>query len=218
MNKLAGQDLNGLDRFEARKVAVKKLEELGALEKQEPYKNNVGYSERADVPIEPRLSEQWFMKYPSAKAAREIVQRGEMRFFPERWAKVYDHWMANLQDWCISRQLWWGHQIPVWYRGEEVYVGPSAPDGEGWERDPDVLDTWFSSALWPFAALGWPDQTPELEAFYPTDVLVTARDIIFLWVARMVMMGLEFTGTEPFSDVHIHAIIQAPDGRRMSKS
>jgi valyl-tRNA synthetase len=128
------------------------------------------------------------------------------------------NWMENIRPWVISRQLWWGHQIPVWYRGEEVYVGARAPEGEGWERDPDVLDTWFSSALWPFATLGWPDDTPELRAFYPTDALVTGRDIIFLWVARMIMTGLEFTDREPFSDVHITAIIQAPDGRRMSKS
>jgi valyl-tRNA synthetase len=126
--------------------------------------------------------------------------------------------MENIRPWVISRQLWWGHRLPVWYLGDETYVGMTAPEGEGWERDPDVLDTWFSSALWPFATLGWPSDTPELRAFYPTDVLVTARDIIFLWVARMIMMGLEFTGDIPFADVHIHAIIQAPDGRRMSKS
>jgi valyl-tRNA synthetase len=126
--------------------------------------------------------------------------------------------MENIRPWCISRQLWWGHQIPVWYRAQETYVGTEPPPGEGWQRDPDVLDTWFSSALWPFATLGWPQETPDLRAFYPTDALVTGRDIIFLWVARMVMMGLEFTGREPFSDVHITTIIQAPDGRRMSKS
>jgi valyl-tRNA synthetase len=126
--------------------------------------------------------------------------------------------MENIRPWVLSRQLWWGHRLPVWYRGGETYVGLIEPEGEGWERDPDVLDTWFSSALWPFATLGWPDRTPELRAFYPTDVLVTSRDIIFLWVARMIMMGLEFAGEVPFDDVHIHAIIQAPDGRRMSKS
>jgi valyl-tRNA synthetase len=126
--------------------------------------------------------------------------------------------MENIRPWCISRQLWWGHQLPVWYRDLDTYVGTKPPKGEGWQRDPDVLDTWFSSALWPFATLGWPEDTPELGAFYPTDALVTGRDIIFLWVARMIMMGLEFTGTEPFSDVHITSIIQAPDGRRMSKS
>jgi valyl-tRNA synthetase len=127
-------------------------------------------------------------------------------------------WMENIRPWVISRQLWWGHRLPVWYRGAETYVGVTAPKGDGWERDPDVLDTWFSSGLWPFVTLGWPDETAALRAFYPTDVLVTARDIIFLWVARMIMMGLEFVGEVPFADVHIHAIIQAPDGRRMSKS
>src|SRR5205085_1795594 len=124
----------------------------------------------------------------------------------------------NIRPWCISRQLWWGHRLPVWYRGLETYVGIKPPRGEGWTQDPDVLDTWFSSALWPFVTLGWPDDTPELKAFYPTDVLVTARDIVFLWVARMIMMGLEFVGEIPFSDVYVHSIIQAPDGRRMSKS
>jgi valyl-tRNA synthetase len=131
---------------------------------------------------------------------------------------VYLDWMENIRPWCISRQLWWGHHLPVWYRDLDTYVGTKPPKGEGWQRDPDVLDTWFSSALWPFATLGWPRDTPELRAFYPTDALVTGRDIIFLWVARMIMMALEFTGSEPFSDVHITSIIQAPDGRRMSKS
>jgi valyl-tRNA synthetase len=132
--------------------------------------------------------------------------------------KVYLDWLENIRPWCVSRQLWWGHRIPAWYRGEETHVGEEPPEGEGWQRDPDVLDTWFSSALWPFATLGWPDDTPELQAFYPTDALVTGRDIIFLWVARMVMMGVEFTGRLPFTDVPINSIIQAPDGRRMSKS
>src|SRR5882762_5739564 len=213
MNILAGQALSGLDRFEARKVAVKKLEELGALEKQEPYKNNVGYSERADVPIEPRLSEQWFMKYPSAGPAREVVQRGEMRFFPERWAKVYDHWMANLQDWCISRQLWWGHQIPVWYRGEEVKCQVDSP-GTDWKQDPDVLDTWCSSWLWPFATM---DESTR-KKFYPTSVLVTAPEIIFFWVARMIMAGFEYTGQKPFRDVYFNGIVRDKIGRKMSKT
>jgi valyl-tRNA synthetase len=146
------------------------------------------------------------------------VAEGKVRIRPDSERRRYLDWLENIRPWCISRQLWWGHQIPVWYRGDETYVGMHAPDGEGWERDPDVLDTWFSSALWPFATLGWPDDTPELRAFYPTDVLSTARDIIFLWVARMVMMGIEFTGEVPFSDVYVHSIIQAPDGRRMSKS
>ena len=144
---------------------------------------------------------------------------GRIRIHPESQARRYLDWLENIRPWCISRQLWWGHQIPVWYRDdEETYVGIEPPAGDGWERDPDVLDTWFSSALWPFATLGWPEDTPQLRAFYPTDVLSTARDILFLWVARMVMMGLEFTGEVPFNDVYMHSVIQAPDGRRMSKS
>ena len=153
-----------------------------------------------------------------AEPAIDVVERGEVRFVPERWKRVYLDWMAEIRPWCISRQLWWGHRLPVWYRGDETHVGEQPPEGEGWEQDEDVLDTWFSSALWPFATLGWPDDTPELRAFYPTDVLVTARDIIFLWVARMIMMGIEFPGEIPFSDVYITSIIQARDGRRMSKS
>ena len=160
-----------------------------------------------------------------AKPAIEVVERGQVRFAPERWKRVYLDWMHRLRPWCISRQLWWGHRLPVWYCDacEETYVAEAAPErcgacGGELRQDEDVLDTWFSSALWPFGVLGWPDETPELRAFYPTDVLVTARDIIFLWVARMVMMGLEFTGETPFEDVYITSVIQAPDGRRMSKS
>jgi valyl-tRNA synthetase len=153
-----------------------------------------------------------------ARPAIAAVEEGRVRFTPAKWGDVYLNWLRQIRPWCISRQLWWGHQLPVWYRGEEVYVGMTEPEGEGWTRDEDVLDTWFSSALWPFATLGWPDRTPELEKFYPTSVLSTARDIIFLWVARMVMMGDEFMGGEPFADVYIHSVIQAPDGRRMSKS
>ena len=153
-----------------------------------------------------------------AAPAIEVVRDGRVRIHPESQSKRYIDWLENIRPWCISRQLWWGHQIPVWYRGDEVHCGVTAPEGEGWTRDPDVLDTWFSSALWPFATLGWPEETAELRAFYPTDVLSTARDILFLWVARMVMMGLRFTGDVPFTDVYIHSVIQAPDGRRMSKS
>ena len=153
-----------------------------------------------------------------AAPAIAAVEQGRVRFTPPKWGEVYLNWMREIRPWCVSRQLWWGHQLPVWYRGEEVHVGREAPEGEGWVRDEDVLDTWFSSALWPFATLGWPEQTPELERFYPTQVLSTARDIIFLWVARMVMMGVEYMGEEPFSDVYIHSVVQAADGRRMSKS
>ncbi|MCD6052798.1 MAG: valyl-tRNA synthetase, partial [Verrucomicrobia bacterium] len=167
MTEEAGALLNGLERFKARKIAVEKLAELGFMDKEEPYTNNVGYSERADVPIEPRLSEQWFLKYPSVEKSRACVATGEMKFYPDRWAKVYDHWLEGIQDWCISRQLWWGHRVPVWYRGEEeVYCGVDAPEGEGWMQDPDVLDTWFSSWLWPFATMGWPEETETLKKFY----------------------------------------------------
>jgi valyl-tRNA synthetase len=213
MNDLAGADLRGLDRFKARKVAAEKLTELGVMEKEEPYQNNVGFSERADVPIEPRLSEQWFLKYPSVSNAIAVAEKGELAFFPERWRKVYDHWMQNIQDWCISRQLWWGHRIPVWYRGAEMRCQAEAP-GPDWTQDPDVLDTWFSSWLWPFQTM----DAPTLKKFYPTSVLVSGPDILFFWVARMVMAGLEYTGQTPFAHVYLTGIVRDKIGRKMSKS
>jgi valyl-tRNA synthetase len=356
MNELAGADLNGLDRFKARKIAVEKLTELGSLEKEEPYTNNVGFSERADVPIEPRLSEQWFLKYPSVEKSRECVELegsapasgaaasalaggtgrttscdtanvvgrtsvsdgasatapgagalpNKMRFHPQRWAKVYDHWLGGIQDWCISRQLWWGHRVPVWsIRFEKQnfrklnrsvvdniemickLAGTETPDGlvsnlistgkpvktsleteemtlantqkpeneihfrlvrfadknefelhaltssaesareletAGFTQDPDVLDTWFSSWLWPFATMGWTgdksqdSNTPTLQAFYPTTDLVTGPDIIFFWVARMIMAGYEFMDDLPFRNVYFTGIIRDKQGRKMSKS
>jgi valyl-tRNA synthetase len=219
MTDEAPERFAGLTVSEAQAAVVAELTEQGLISRTETYVHDVPVSQRSGERIEPLISLQWFMAMDElAKPAIDAVTSGKIRFFPENHARVYLEWMRNIRPWCISRQLWWGHRLPVWYRGEETYVGTEVPEGEGWTRDPDVLDTWFSSALWPFATLGWPDETPELAAFYPTDTLVTGRDIIFLWVARMIMMGLEFTGREPFADVHITAIIQAPDGRRMSKS
>ena len=219
MTAAAGERFAGLTVKEAQAAVVAALREEGALARTEEHRHVVPFSHRSGERIEPLISLQWFMRMDElAKPAIDAVRDGRVRIHPERWTRVYLDWMENIRPWCISRQLWWGHQIPVWYRGEETHVGVTPPAGDGWERDPDVLDTWFSSALWPFATLGWPRETPELRAFYPTNVLSTARDILFLWVARMIMMGLEFAGDVPFEDVYIHSVIQAPDGRRMSKS
>ena len=219
MTEAAGERFAGLEVEAAREAVVTELREQGLLRAETAYTHTVPFSHRSGRRIEPLISLQWFMAMEELAApALEVVRSGRVRIHPDSQRRRYEQWLSDIRPWCVSRQLWWGHQLPVWYRGEETHVGESAPEGEGWTRDPDVLDTWFSSALWPFATLGWPQDTPELRAFYPTDVLVTARDILFLWVARMVMMGLEFTGDVPFSDVYVHSVIQAPDGRRMSKS
>ena len=223
MTEAAGR-FAGLAVAEARDAVVEALRsegtrEHGAIARTEPYRHTVPFSHRSGARVEPLISLQWFMRMDElARPAIDAVASGRVRIHPESQARRYVDWLEAIRPWCISRQLWWGHRLPVWYRGDETWVGIGAPEGDGWEQDPDVLDTWFSSALWPFATLGWPDQTAQLRAFYPTDVLSTARDILFLWVARMVMMGLEFTGDVPFHDVYVHAVIQAPDGRRMSKS
>ncbi|WP_028060105.1 valine--tRNA ligase [Candidatus Solirubrobacter pratensis] len=219
MTAAAGERFAGMTALEAREAVVAALREEKRINRTQPYTHEVPYSQRSGERIEPLISLQWFMRMDElAQPAIAAVEDGRVTIHPEGQRRRYLEWMRNIRPWCISRQLWWGHRLPVWYRGDETYVGMDPPDGPGWKRDPDVLDTWFSSGLFPFATLGWPDDTQERRAFYPTDVLSTARDILFLWVARMIMFGLEFAGDVPFSDVYVHSIIQAPDGRRMSKS
>jgi valyl-tRNA synthetase len=227
MTEAAGERFAGLTVSQAREAVVAALEELGAISGREPYTHSVGHSQRSGEPIEPLISLQWFCRMEElAKPAIDAIESDRVRIIPaDPWKRVLLDWMRSLRPWCISRQLWWGHRIPVWYcdRCEEMYVAEQPPDRCGacddeLRQEEDVLDTWFSSQLWPFAVLGWPDDTPELRAYYPTDFLTTAREILYLWVARMVMMGLEFAGDIPFEDVYVHSVILAPDGRRMSKS
>ncbi|MPY74860.1 MAG: valine--tRNA ligase [Alphaproteobacteria bacterium] len=231
LNDEVPEAYRGLDRFEARKRVVADIEAAGLLEKIDDHLHTVPYGDRGGVPIEPYLTDQWFVNAAVlAEPAIRAVEEGRTRFVPENWSKTYFEWMRNIQPWCVSRQLWWGHQIPAWYGPDgEIFVAMSEAEAQAAAdrhygkrtdlvRDPDVLDTWFSSGLWPFSTLGWPDETPELARYYPTDVLVTGFDIIFFWVARMMMMGLHFMDDAPFHTVYVHALVRDEKGQKMSKS
>src|SRR5690606_4007844 len=229
MSDAVPEAFRGLDRFEARKRVVAALQEMDLIDRIEDHTHSVPHCYRCDTVVEPRLSEQWFVRMkPLAEPALAAARSGRVRFTPDRWTKVYEHWLENIRDWTISRQLWWGHRIPVWYcrnescgnviaAREDPTTCPKCGDSE-LEQDPDVLDTWFSSWLWPLSTLGWPDETDDLRAFYPTHTLVTAPEILFFWVARMIMAGYEFRGDAPFTDVYLTGTVRDTQGRKMSKS
>ena len=220
MNENAGK-YQGLNRFECREKLLEELKEKDLLIKEEKIIHSVGHSERSDAIVEPYLSKQWFVKMDVLAQNALKNQKDKDRkvnFYPERFEKTLNHWLEISHDWCISRQLWWGHRIPAWYKDDKIYVGLEPPKEEGWIQDPDTLDTWFSSALWPFSTLGWPDNTELYQRYYPNDVLIAGFDIIFFWVSRMIFQGLEFTKTKPFKNCLIHGVVRDNIGRKMSKS